>query len=158
MGWPLETGRTETGNRKVETGKQRVISQIFRLGRGFGVANGASKSACFFFERSDTELDAGLTIVQILADPLFETATAFALRNVHKIVQEQFAIAPGIGANDDGMAKSDATRVRGNDLRTPRGLRQFAALRQRNSIDDQNSDALKIANPGKARIGLVLRT
>jgi hypothetical protein len=93
-----------------------------------------------------------------LADPLFETATALALRDVHEIVQEQFAIAPGIGASDDGMAKSDATRFRGNDLRASRGLRQFAAIRQWDSIDDQNSDALTIANSGKARIGLVLWT
>ena len=116
------------------------------------MANGASESACFFFERANGELGTGLTVAQILADPLFETATAFALRDVHEIVQEQFAIAPGIGANDDGIAEAYAPCIVGDYAGASRRLRQFRIVWQRNAIDNQHAHAGTIPNASPARI------
>ena len=95
---------------------------------------------------------------KVLPDPWFESATAFALSDVDQIVEEQFTVAPGFGANHDRVPDADATGVLGNDTSAPSDLSQFAAFRQRDPIDNQNSNALTILNTGQARIGHVLRT
>ena len=77
---------------------------------------------------------------------------------MHEIVHEQFAVAPRFSANHDGVAESDATRVGGDDMSAPGGLSQFAALRERNPVNDQNPNPLTIPNTRPARISQVLRT
>ena len=99
-----------------------------------------SNPARLFFKRTDTELGAMVSIVEVLADPLLEAATALALRNVNEIMQEQLTIAPGIGSNDNGMTKTDAARVVRDYAGPPRGLGQLLIIGQGNPIDDQHSD------------------
>jgi hypothetical protein len=109
-----------------------------------GGADFASDSTCFFFECANREIRAVRPINQILPDPLFQPAAPFALGDMHQLVQEQFAIAPGIGSNDDGMTDRDgAARVR-YDLRSARCFSQLRVFRQRHSIDGQNSDTTDI--------------
>lgn len=93
-----------------------------------------------------------------MSNPLLQTTAPFALRDVDEIVQEQFAVPPRFRANDDGVAESDAPRVFGDDAGVPGGLSQGAIFRQRDPIDDQDSNALDIPDPGQARISHELRT
>ena len=95
---------------------------------------------------------------KIVLNPLLEAAASFALRDVDKVVHEQFAVAPRFRANHDRVAEADATGVRSDDPSAPGGLSQFAVLRQRDAVDDQNPDALTILDAGPARISEVLRT
>jgi len=97
------------------------------------------------------------TVADILADPWFETAAAFALGDMHKIMQEQFAVAPGISPNNNSMAKTYATRVVGDDAGVPRGFSQLAILGHRNPIDHQHSDFGTILHAGETRVGHVPR-
>ena len=46
---------------------------------------------------------------KILPDPLLEPSAAFALSDVDEIMQNQFAIVPGINANNETMTKTRAT-------------------------------------------------
>jgi len=97
-------------------------------------------------------------IDKVLLDPGLESATPFALGDVDQIVEEQFAVAPRFGANHDRVPDADATRVLGNDTGTPGDLSEFAALRQRNPVNNQDSNALTIPDTGQAGISQVLRT
>ena len=81
-----------------------------------------------------------MSIVEVLADPLLEAATAFALRNVNEIMQKQLTIAPEIGSNDNGMTKAYAARVVRDYAGSPRSLRQLLIIGEGNPIDDQHSD------------------
>ena len=78
-----------------------------------------------------------------------ETAASFALGDVHKLVHEHLAIAPGISANDYSVADRHAAADVGDDLSAARSLRQRLVGRHRNSIDDQHShpDRILDANP-----------
>ena len=115
-----------------------------------------SKAPRFFFERADGELGAGVAVGEIFSDPRFEAAASFALSDMHELVDDQLAIAPTIGANDDAMADGYATRSVGNDLGVPRGRSQRLIIRQRNSIDDQHSDTGTILNANPTCIGRML--
>jgi len=84
---------------------------------------------------------------------MLEAATLFTLRDVHQLVQEQLAITPGIGPNDNRVADGDAATGRGNDLGILRGRGQLCIVRQRNSIDDQHFDTGQILHADAARIG-----
>jgi hypothetical protein len=97
-----------------------------------------------------------LAVEKVISNPLLETATSFALRDMDEIVQEQFAIAPRFRTNDNRVTDSDATRVLGDNMSAPNRVSQLAAFRQRDPIDDQHSNALNIPNPGPARVGHVL--
>ena len=68
-------------------------------------------------------------------------------------MQNQFAIVPGINANNESMTKTRATCVFGNDADAFRRLRQFRILRERNPIDQQHSDPGAIPHPDE--IGVV---
>ena len=126
-----------------------------RRSRGTDFVSNPSR---FLFQRTNRKACAGVTVAEILRDPRFKTAAAFALRYVHEVVQKQFAITPSISTNDDGMAKSDTTRVVSDNTSAPGGCSQFAVLRQWNPIDNQDSDALRIPNTGQMSIGQVLWT
>jgi len=93
-----------------------------------------------------------------MSNPLLKAATSFALGDVHEIVHEQFAIAPRFGANHDRVAETDAAGVPGDDMSAPSRLGQVTAFRQRNAIDDKDSDALTVPDTGPARIRHLLRT
>ena len=97
-----------------------------------------------------------MAVEKVISNPLLETATSFALRDMDKIVQKQFAITPRFRTNDDRVTDSDATSLRGDDTSAPSRVSQLAAFRQRDSIDDQHSDALNIPNTGQARVSHVL--
>src|SRR5437879_5600029 len=87
-----------------------------------GGADFVSQSPRFCFERADGELDAALAVAQIFAHEWLEAAAAFALRDVRELVQEQFAVTPGIGADNDAVADGHAARSLGDDLGAPGGL------------------------------------
>ncbi|MEY2490341.1 MAG: hypothetical protein QOC70_2283 [Verrucomicrobiota bacterium] len=148
----------DEGRIKKEEGRKPQILRASNSRGRLGGADFAGDSARFVFERADGKTGGGLTVAKILSNPLLETAASFALRDVYKIVQEQFAVAPRFRANYDRVAESDATRVSGNDTSAPSRVSQFAAFRQRYPIDDQHSNALPILNTGPARILHVLRT
>ena len=80
-------------------------------------------AARFFFERTDAKIRAIGAVTKIFMDPLFESAGAFALRDVDEIVQDQFAIVPGIAAHNQRVTETHAARVFGNDANPTGGLR-----------------------------------
>lgn len=121
-------------------------------------ADFAGDPARFLFEDAESEAGRGPAVEKILLNPLLQAAASLALRDMHKIVDEQLAVAPRFRANDEGVAESDATRFRGDDTSAPGCLSQFAAFRERNPFNEQNSNPLTIHHPGPARISQVLRT
>ena len=114
--------------------------------------------ARFLFEEALSKAGRGPAVEKILLNPLLQAATSLALRDMHEIVDEQFAVAPRFRANHDGVAQTDATRFWSNDTSALGGLSQFAAFRERNFVNEQNPNALTIHHPGPARISQVLRT
>ena len=115
-----------------------------------------SKAPRFLFERANGEFGAGVAVGKIFSDPRFEAATSFALSDMHELVDDQLAIAPAIGANDDAMTDSYTATSIGNDLGMPRGLSQRLIIGQRNPIDDQHSDTGTILNADPTCIGRML--
>ena len=115
-------------------------------------ADFASESAGFFFETADGELGAVVTVDKVSLNPMLEAATLFTLRDVHQLVEEQLAITPGIGPNDNRVADGDAATSRRNDLGIPRCLGQVFIVRQRNPIDDQHFYTGTILHADAARI------
>jgi hypothetical protein len=97
-------------------------------------------------------------VAEILMDPWFETAAAFSLRDMAKVMHEQFAVAPGISPNNNRIAQTYTTRVVGDYAGVPRGFSQLAILGARES--DQLPALLFWNNPapGETRIGHVPRT
>jgi len=153
--------RAITNEQAALLGPSRLLLTALALSAFHGRAGGADFAgdpASFLFESADRETGRGLTVKKILLNPLLEAATSFALRDVHEIVHEQFAVAPGLRANDDCMAEADATCVLGDNMGTPGRLGQFSAFGQRDAIDDQHSNALTIPDTGLARIRHLLRT
>ena len=128
---PLDSGRRRPRKLSIKA------APTFLIRRGPAGADFAGEPARFFFERAESELSAVAAIAEILIDPGFEAAAAFALRDVHEIVDEQFAIAPGIGPNDHGMAKAYATSVVREDAGATRGLSQLGTVGQGNTIHHQ---------------------
>ena len=124
--------------------------------RRVGSADFAGDPASFVFERPDGEGGRGVAVEKVISNPLLETATSFALRDMDEIVQEQFAITPRLRTNDDRVTDSDATRIRGDDTSAPSRVGQLADFRQRDPIDHQHSNALNIPNTGPARVSHVL--
>lgn len=89
-----------------------------------------------------------VAVGQIFLNPRFEAAASLALRDMHKIVQKQLAVAPSIGADDDGMAEAHAPGIVADYSRAPRRFGQLLVIGQRNPIDDQDSDPRTILNTG----------
>ena len=115
----------------------------------------ASESPRFVLKKADGELGAGAAVAEILPDPLLKPAASFTLSDMHKIMQEQLTIAPGIGPNDHSMAKAYATRVVGDDSGASRSLSQLGMVGQGNPIDHQHSYFGTILDAGAARVGHV---
>jgi len=116
-------------------------------------ADFASKSAGFFFETAEGELGAVVTVDKVSLNPMLEAAALFTLRDVHQLVEEQLAITPGIGPNDNRVADGDTAAGRGDDLGILRGRGQLCIVGERNSIDDQHFDTGGILHADAARIG-----
>ena len=72
---------------------------------------------------------------------------------MHQLVQEQFAIAPGIGSNDDGVTDRDGAAEVRYDLRSASRLSQLRFFRQRHAIDGQNSDTRDLFHADLASVG-----
>lgn len=109
-----------------------------------------SQAARLCFKRPNSESGASLAITKILRNPLLEAATAFALGDVDKIVDYQFAITPGIDANNESMSESDAARIFGHNAGPSSRLGQAGMSRQRDAIDDKHSYPRIILNPNSA--------
>ena len=105
------------------------------------------------FERADGEVGARATIAEIILNKRLKATTSFTLSDVDELVQDQLAIAPAIGANDNPMADGRAATRLGDDVGAPRGLGELRVVRQRNSIDDQHFDPGTIPNSDSMRIG-----
>jgi hypothetical protein len=106
----------------------------------------------FFFEDAGREGGRVVAVEKIFPNPSLEAAASFALRDMHEIVHEQFAVAPRFRANHDRMADSDATGVRGDDASALGGFSQVAGFRQWDPVDDQDPDPVTIPHTGPARI------
>jgi hypothetical protein len=117
-----------------------------------GGADFAGNSTRFFFECANREIRAVRPINQILPDPLFQPAAPFALGDMHQLVYEQFAIAPGIGSNDHGVTDRDGAAPVRDNLRSARHLSQLRVFRQRHAIDGQNSDPTDILHADLASV------
>ena len=81
-----------------------------------------------------------------------KAAAALALRDVNQIMQNKFAIVPGITANDERVTETDTACVFGDDSDALRRLRQFRILRERNPIDHQHSDPGAIVHADEIRV------
>lgn len=130
-----------------------LILNSYFFPRSVGRADFASSSARFFFERADGELGASVAIAKILLNPRFKAAAALALRDVHKIVQNQFPVAPGISADNERVAETYATCIGRDYAGASRGLRQLGVVGNRDSINNQRPDTGTILDAGQARIG-----
>src|SRR6266849_1567447 len=97
--------RSEGRRQKAEVRKSEATACTARssilLRQRAGGADFVSQSPRFCFERANGELGAALAVAQIFADEWLEAAAAFALRHVCELVQEQFAVTPGTGADND---------------------------------------------------------
>src|SRR5207253_268810 len=82
-----------------------------------------------------------------------KATTSFTLSDVDELVQDQFAIAPAIGPNNNSMADGGAAGSISDDMGEPRGLSELLVVRQRNSIDHQHFHPGTIPNPDSMRIG-----
>jgi hypothetical protein len=73
----------------VDAARTRSIQKrrVKNLRGGVGGADFARDLARFFFERAESEVGAICAIAKILTNPLFKPTAAFALRDVHEIVQ-----------------------------------------------------------------------
>ena len=120
-------------------------------------ANFVGDATRFFFDCADGEIGTVGTVAKILADPLGKAAAAFALRNMDEVMQNQFAIVPGVDANNERVTKTHASCVFGDDADAFRCFRQFRIFRERNPIDHQHSDSGAILHSGKNCIARVPR-
>jgi hypothetical protein len=116
----------------------------------FGLAAGADISgegSCFFFEGAETEIAGAAAIHQVFVHEWFETAAAFALSDMNKLMQEQFPILPAIGANNNAM--TDRGRLRGirEDLSAAGGICQLFVFGHRHAIDYKDTDACRLLDP-----------
>lgn len=138
---------------------QRYSNAPRRLAVGLrgvgGCADFSRESARFFLERANSELLTIRAVAEIVATPLFESAAALALRDVNKIVQNRFAIMPGIHPNNQSVAKSHAASVIGNNTDSLRCFGELRILRQWNPVDDEDSDPAGVFDAGESRVRLV---
>src|SRR5436853_1892577 len=107
----------------------------------------------FVFERAGGEFSARATVAEILLNKRLKATTSFTLSDVDELVQDQFAIAPAIGPNNNSMADGGAAGSISDDMGEPRGLSELLVVRQRNSIDHQHFHPGTIPNPDSMRIG-----
>ena len=71
-------------------------------GRCLALANLTREQASFIFERADAEVRASGAVGEILFDEGFESAAAFALRDVDESMHEHLAVLPEIRPDNDG--------------------------------------------------------
>src|ERR1041385_20218 len=124
---------------RATAGKRRLASCQGRLTTRGG-ANLPGQPSGFFFEPAGAKLRGRATVTQVAPNPRLESAAAFALRDMYQVMHEQFAVTPGVGADDDSGAKPDTSRLLGEDANMAGGLGQLRVLRQRHPIDDQHAD------------------
>ena len=117
-----------------------------------GDADFACDAAGFVFERADGKVRTIAAVTKIMTAPLFESTAPLALRDVNEIMQNQFAIVPGINPNNERVTETHATRVFGDDADAFRGFRQFRVLRERNPINHQHSDPAAILHTDEIRV------
>ena len=128
------------------------------LGGGVSVANFSREFPRFFFERTGGEPRAICAVTEIVTAPLFQSATALALGDVHEIMHNQFAIVPGVGPNDQSVPETHAPGVIGDNADSLRCFSEIWIFGQRNSIDQQHSDPSGLDNAGHNGIGQVAGT
>jgi len=68
-------------------------------------------------------------------------------------MQEQLAVLPAIGADDDPVADGNATRSIGDDLSAAGGFGQFFVIGKRNAIDDKHTHPIGILHADAAGVG-----
>ena len=83
----------------------------------------------FVFESADGEVGARATVAEIFLNERLKATTSFTLSDVDELVQDQLAIAPAIGANDNPMADGRPARSVGDDMGAPRGLSELLVVR-----------------------------
>lgn len=98
--------------RAIQTRAEKIA---LALGGGASVTKFSREFPRFFFERTSGEFRAICAVTEVFAAPLFQSATAFALRDVNEIVQNQFAIVPGVDPNNQCVTEPHASRVIGED-------------------------------------------
>jgi len=76
---------SEVGSLKGSRGSELLPDCFFHLVRR---ADFASESAGFFFETTNGELGAVVTVDKVSLNPMLEAATLFTLRDVHQLVEE----------------------------------------------------------------------
>jgi hypothetical protein len=135
-------------------GSDRVLfkREIKRSSCGVIAADFPRGATRFFFNWAKSEVRTIGAVAKILSDPLLKAATAFALRDVDEIMQNQFAIVPSVDANDESATKTHAPCAFGQDAQAFRRLGQFRIFRQRNPIDREHADGGAILHPGETRI------
>ena len=120
--------------------------------------NLAGDAASFVFERSETELSGVASIAQILTHERFQTAAAFALRDMDQLMDEQLSIMPAVGADNDRMTNRHCPAGVGNDLRELRGLGQLLVVGHRDARDYQDANAVNLLNAHAFGVGALARS
>jgi hypothetical protein len=113
----------------------------------------AGQAASFIFEGPDAEIGRRVPIGEIFQEKGFQAAAAFALRDVHHLMQEQLAVLPAIRPNNYSVPDRNTARRLGDDLSAARGLGQLLILRQRDPIHHEHPDAGTVLNAGLPRVG-----
>ena len=147
FGVTRQRARQDSGQRRNSGGVRAGVPT-----RRVRSADFVSNPPRFVFERADGEFGARATVAEILLNERLKATASFALSDVDELVQDQLAIAPAIGANDNPMADGRAARSVGDDMGAPRGVSELLVVRQRNSIDDQHFDPGTIPNADSMRI------
>ena len=124
--WPrLQRAKEDSGH----TRNSRSVRLGVLTRSGVRGADFVSNPPRFVFERADGEFGARATVAEVLLNKRLKATTSFTLSDVDELVQDQFAIAPAIGTNDNPMADGRAATRLGDDVGAPRGLGELRVVR-----------------------------
>src|SRR5205814_3086458 len=101
---------------------------------GVGGTNILGNAPRFLFEQTNAEFFALMPIRQIALNKRLESPVSLTLRDMNQLMQNQFAIAPGIGANNYAMSEGYSAAGAGDDLSLSSSGREFFVFRQWDAI------------------------
>ena len=116
-----------------------ICNQLLSVA-GVGGTNISGNAPRFLFERTNAEFFALMPIRQIALNKRLESPASLTLRDMDQLMQNQFAIAPGIGANNDAVSERYSATGASDDLSVSGNGGEFFVFWQRDAIDNQNAN------------------
>jgi len=113
----------------------------------------AGPTTSLVFERTQAEIPRCAAIKQIFSDEIVQAAATLALRHMNKLMEEQLAVSPAVGSNNDGVPHSHASRRVGDDLGVAGGRRELLVFRQQDAVNHQDPDSGRFGDTYVARVG-----